>query len=55
MLNAPHVAVAKPGGALALHPKVVSVSPDKSSVVLQLTQGFSQGQPIVYISTGEGP
>jgi hypothetical protein len=53
VLNAPHVAVARPNGALALHPKVVMVSPDKSSVVLRLTQGFSQGQPIVYISTGE--
>lgn len=33
--------------------QVVSVSPDRRSVVLSLTEGFSQGQPIVYISTGE--
>jgi hypothetical protein len=56
VLNAPHVAVASTtqaaGGPLALHPKVLSVAPDRSSVVLALTQGFSQGQPIVYISTG---
>jgi hypothetical protein len=52
ILNAPHVAVQGAQGRLSTHPKVLSVAPDKSSVVFQLTQGFSQGQPIVYISTG---
>jgi hypothetical protein len=52
VLNAPHVLVSPPGGgAYSRHPKVVSVSPDLSSVVLSLTQGFAQGEPIVYIST----
>jgi hypothetical protein len=53
VLNAPHVAVETAGGVLATHPKVVSVAPDRRSVVFMLTEGFSQGQPIVYISTGE--
>lgn len=52
ILNAPHVAVQAAGGRLLKHPKVVAIAPDNSSVVLELTRGFSQGQPIVYISTG---
>ena len=51
ILNAPQVAVLS-NGKLSTHPKVVSVAADRSSVVFQLTPGFSQGQPIVYISTG---
>lgn len=52
ILNAPQVAVLLPNGSLLTHPKVLSVAPDRRSVVFQLTQGFAQGQPIVYISTG---
>jgi len=51
VLNAPHVAVVQSGGRLALHPKVASVTADRKAAVLALTHGFSQGKPIVYIST----
>lgn len=53
ILNAPHVAVQYANGTLATHPKVVSLSLKKQTAVLQLTSGFSQGKPIVYLSTGQ--
>ena len=49
ILNAPHVAVQRPGKPLAKAAKVHSLAAGK--VTLDLTHGFAKGQPIVYIST----
>jgi hypothetical protein len=49
ILNAPHVAVASANGTLSRAPKVKALGNGK--VTLDLTPGFSDGKPIVYIST----
>ncbi|NKB48938.1 MAG: hypothetical protein GKS02_06190 [Alphaproteobacteria bacterium] len=62
IFNAPVLAFGQEGDALdqfcdgnpdysQVHDKVVSICPRDGSVTLSLTQGFSHGSPIVYIST----
>jgi hypothetical protein len=53
VINAPQIA-----NATGTHDKVVSISPDRKSVVLRLTDGFARKNAVRYLSTdasAEGP